>query len=136
MTNSNTSLDLFSDADVIAGYSRAEAIADGVLIDLTRLAKEYGILFPVAMTAAAHRVVVALSPMAERMGNDEEGRAWDVLTMLKCRIRDAKQGEDRLLFSVACITGNEHPSQIELKAVCGPGDDARPVITILLPDED
>ena len=28
------------------------------------------------------------------------------------------------------------PPLVRLKALCGPGDDAEPVITVLLPDED
>jgi hypothetical protein len=28
------------------------------------------------------------------------------------------------------------PVPIDLKAICGPGDDGEPVLTVLLPDED
>ncbi|MEW6586644.1 MAG: DUF6573 family protein, partial [Nitrospirota bacterium] len=40
----------FAGFEVIDTYSRAEAIADGVLVDVTDTAREAGILFPVAVT--------------------------------------------------------------------------------------
>ena len=42
----------WDDAEVISSYSRAQAIEDGVLVDVSTVAKEAGIKFPVAMTAA------------------------------------------------------------------------------------
>jgi hypothetical protein len=34
------------------------------------------------------------------------------------------------------VTDRIQPSLVTLKAICGPGDDGTPVITILLPQED
>ena len=45
--------------EVIYAYTRAEAIADGVLIDVTETAKEVGFRLPVALTAAAWADCVA-----------------------------------------------------------------------------
>jgi hypothetical protein len=39
---------MFEDSELIHSYSRAQAIADGVLIDVSETAKEVGIVFPVA----------------------------------------------------------------------------------------
>jgi hypothetical protein len=39
-------------ADVIDAYSRAQALADGVLADVSPVAREAGIIFPVALTRA------------------------------------------------------------------------------------
>ena len=36
--------------EVIFTYTRAQAIEDGVLVDVTKEAKEYGFRFPVAVT--------------------------------------------------------------------------------------
>jgi hypothetical protein len=38
---------------LIAAYTREQAIEDGTLVDVSKLAKEAGFRFPVAMTAAA-----------------------------------------------------------------------------------
>ena len=40
-------------ADLIHSYSRAEAIADGVLVDVTKPASEAGFKVPVTITRAA-----------------------------------------------------------------------------------
>lgn len=37
---------------VIHSYSRAQAIEDGVLVDVSSMAKEAGFIWPVAVTAA------------------------------------------------------------------------------------
>src|SRR5262249_13138019 len=42
---------LFEEADLIHAYTRRQALADGVLIDVTTTAKEVGCCFPVAVTA-------------------------------------------------------------------------------------
>jgi hypothetical protein len=44
---------MYNNAELIHSYSRRQAIADGVLIDVTPTAREAGIKFPVALTAAA-----------------------------------------------------------------------------------
>ena len=46
---------LFSDADLIHSYSRAQAIEDGVLVDVSETAREAGFTVPVAITRAAWR---------------------------------------------------------------------------------
>ena len=43
---------MFEKADLIHSYTRAEAIADGVLIDVSATAREAGFKYPVALTAA------------------------------------------------------------------------------------
>lgn len=44
---------MFTDADIISRYTRAEAIEDGELIDVTETAREAGFTVPVARTRAA-----------------------------------------------------------------------------------
>ncbi|MGW9402311.1 DUF6573 family protein, partial [Streptomyces sp. NPDC055642] len=59
-------------------YTRAQALADGVLVDAGPLAQEAGFRWPVALTQAAHAEAVAWNPEHEA-GQDETGRLWDVL---------------------------------------------------------
>jgi hypothetical protein len=42
-----------TDPDLISAYSRSEALADGLLVDVTETAREAGFLYPVALTRAA-----------------------------------------------------------------------------------
>ena len=120
--------------EVISVYSRAQALEDGMLVDCSALAREAGIRFPIALTRAAWDLCVALSPAAERACNDETGRLWDVVWMLSCAIRSGGGGTE-VAFEIRCVTTSARPSLVRLKALCGPGDDAEPVVTIMLPGE-
>lgn len=114
-------------------YSRKQALEDGVLLDASSLAKEAGFLFPVALTSAAWGTCVDVPQDCE--GQDEAGRLWDVLWMLKYAIKQ-RPSENPLRFSVIVQTSSRYTQQVELKSMCGPGDNAEPVITVMLPDED
>lgn len=119
--------------DFIRVYRRAQAIADGVLIDITKTANEAGILCPVAMTSAAWgRCVAVPSGVA---GQDEQGRLWGVLKMLFNTVRAGKGGQDTR-FSMLVKNGEESPQPVLLKALIGYGDHGEHVVTIMLPNED
>jgi hypothetical protein len=121
--------------DVVIRYTRAQAIKDGVLMDVTETAREMGIKIPVAMTHAAWARYVLLTPAAQQAGNDERGRLWDVLWMFRWAVQRAPESSE-IVFSLYVVTDFVQPSLVELKAVCGSGDNAEPVLTIMLPSED
>lgn len=52
---------IFGATDVIHGYSRTQAIEDGVLIDVSTAAREAGIKYPCAVTRAVWHTLVAWS---------------------------------------------------------------------------
>lgn len=129
---------LFEDAEVIHTYSRTQAIADGVLVDLMqgelgKAVREAGFRFPIAATARVFSECIDLTPAAKRACNDVQGRLWDVLTMLKPA---AKRGGQVITFQVYVVRERKRPTLTTLKAVIGPGDNAEPVITIMFPEED
>ena len=109
--------------DLIYAYSRAEALADGVLIDVSERAKRAGIKYP---TACTHGVWALIGTVPESCSVDESVRLAAVLTALLAAIRQAR-GTDRVEF---------HALGAALWAQCGPGDTAAPVITIMLEGED
>jgi hypothetical protein len=127
---------MFENADLIHQYTRADAIRDGVLIDVSETAREAGIRWPVALTAAVWAKCVAVPPGV--VCQDESGRLWDVLTMLRCAIRGCNGGARELRFGVHVRNDNRErtPPLVRLKAVCGPGDDGAPVLTVMLPQVD
>jgi hypothetical protein len=53
---------MFDNADLIHRYSRADAIRDGVLIDVSAAARDAGFLYPVSLTAAAWSWCVEVPP--------------------------------------------------------------------------
>jgi hypothetical protein len=120
--------------EVINAYSRAQAIDDGVLVDVTQSARETGFRHPVAITRAAWDTCVTMSPAAERAGCDERGRLHDLLWVLFCTIR-RNHGGPELAFDVLCVTTSVRPLRVPLRAVVGPGDQGEPVITVLLVGE-
>ena len=78
---------------------------------------------------------MALSDVARDAGNDERGRLHDILWMFRCAAVRAPKDASELLFELLVVTVPD-PTLVTLKAICGPGDDLRPVITILLPEQD
>jgi hypothetical protein len=123
------------DADYIHRYSRADAIRDGVLIDVSATAREAGIRYPVALTAAAWARCVTVPPGVACQ--DEAGRLWDVIWLLRCSLQRGSDGPE-LGFAVQVRNDNREgtPPLVRLKALCGPGDQGEPVITVMMPDED
>lgn len=119
--------------NLIYRYSRADAIRDGVLIDVTEAAKEAGLRYPTAITRAVweHYVRVPEGVTAQ----DERGRLWDVVFMLRFAITRAPEG-DVLLYTVFVRNDDTAPKAVKLKAICHPGDEGEPVVTVMLPDED
>ena len=118
--------------DVIYRYTRAQAIADGVLVDLTEWARETNFVIPVACTRAVWDGYVVPPPGTAEYGQSERGRAHDLLWMCYVAIRQ-RGGADHLMFEVIFINRRRQQETVTLKAVCGPGDEGTPVLTIMLP---
>jgi hypothetical protein len=121
---------------VIYSYTRAQAIADGVQIDVTKTAQEAGIKFPVFLTRGVFETYVAVPEGVT--GQDEAGRLWDVVWMLRFGIIRARPGVQRIPVAFYVRNDNRAPRLVKLIATCGPldMDDPQPAITITMPDED
>ncbi len=107
----------------IYSYTRADALRDGVLVDLSERAKRAGIKYPTACTAG---VWALIGTMPESCTAEESVRLAAVLAALLAAIRQAR-GTDRVTFQVLGAA---------LWAQCGPGDTAAPCITIMREGED
>jgi len=131
-----TSKGFWDDAEVISSYTRAQALEDGVLVDVSEIAKQAGIKFPVALTSTVWGQYVEVPEGVSCQ--DETGRLWDILWMFRCTA--ARFTGDTLLFKLNVRNHNrerlDSRDLVTLKAVCGPGATPEPVITIMLPDED
>jgi hypothetical protein len=121
---------------IVYTYTRAHAVADGFQVDVTKTAQEAGIRFPVFLTRAVYDAYVTVPP--DVAGQDEAGRLWDVLTLLRHAIRQSQPGQTRLPFALYVRNDNRRPRLIKLVATCGAldFDDPRPALTIAMPDED
>ena len=130
------------DWPVIHAYTRAEALADGVLVDVTATAKEAGFKVPTAVTAAVFDECIEWTEKDARQSRtyqDQAGRLWDVLYLAAVKARSLRaRRQNQLLYELRVVPrpGHDHPRLRILKLVIGPGDDAEPVATIMLPNED
>ena len=143
----------------ISVYTRAQAISDGTLVDLTTATDDHGVnlcqnagfLLPVAITRAAWAETVECGGEWKSEGDGDvlhlpggqsvTGRLWDLLWMLRYAIKSTSRKSlepvDRVHFSVRVDThGNGRHKTVRLWSLCGPGDDAKPVITVMLEGED
>ena len=118
--------------EVIYSYTRAQAIDDGVLIDVSETAREAGFKYPVAVTAGVWGLI---EPQDKTAGQSEDGRLWDTLWMLLVAIKTGRSAEDLTRFKVIYKMSGRN-QLTDLKAQCHGGDNGEPVITIMLPDED
>ena len=126
---------------VLSTYTRAQAIADGVLIDVTETAREAGFSIPVAVTRAVWTRLVAL-PKGCRGFQDEAGRLWDLVWMAR---HHALANRDRDRFRMCVLVrdirrdlrdSNRPPRKHFPIVAIGAGDDGSAVITILFPEDD
>lgn len=124
--------------DLIYSYSRADAIADGVLIPVSsELCTDAGIKFPVCVTETIWNGYIEPYYLPQLPGQSVEGRLWDLLWMFHLAVKAGNGTGDRIRYQVYFLTQvSEEPELIDLIAVCGPGDMGEPVITIMLPGED
>jgi hypothetical protein len=115
---------------IIFSYSRKQAIEDGVLVDVTELARMEGLRLHTAMTATLYgeavRQPAGAKPPEGVKVNPETAIRW-LLKRLHLEIKRLPPGEDRVYFTMG---------EISLWALCGPGDEGEPVLTVMLAGED
>ena len=123
------------DWPIIFSYTRAQAIADGVLIDVTAQAAEAGFKVHTVVTDHLYNSYVVPPAGLEGEGQSVEGRLHDLLfrTLLAAKaIRDS----DRVEFDVLFLMAPGRWDTAHVVAVIGPGDQGEPVMTIMLPEDD
>jgi hypothetical protein len=117
---------------VIPVLSRAQAIAAGVLIDASPLAREIGFKDDVALT---HRVY---ADCVGGYGDDDENT--QLLYVLVPAIRALRAQSHRrlreIVFTARRVSPDQRECSIDLKIIAGPGDHGETVLTILSVDED
>ena len=139
---------LFTEADLIHVYTRADAIRDGVLVELEpELCHEAGFRCPVDVTASVWGII---EPNEQERGDGQDltGRTWDVLNLARFTLRRAtpfETYEPPIAVRFPCAFWMKRPEYragrrgqvtLTLKAVLGADFDGSPCITVMLPDED
>ena len=125
----------------ISTYSRAQAIADGILVDVSDTAREAGFSIPVAVTRTVWTRLVAL-PDGYRGFQDERGRLWDILWMARhYALRASDRDRVRMCVLVRDIRkdlrdSNRAPRKHFPIVAIGAGDTGEPAITLMFPEDD
>ncbi len=130
---------------VIHAYTRAQALDEGMLVDVSGTAREAGFVWPVAVTAEVWRLIEQVPD--DCSWESPEGRLWDVLNMLRAALKAAQRRgpsgrpDDFLVADSGVETHFRlilhhdetlvNEGLIVFKALAGPGDDGEPVLTIL-----
>jgi hypothetical protein len=125
-TGDNVEGGFWDGAEYISVYTRAQAIDDGVLVDVSAEAGETGFKVPVALT----RALFAKIDPPKRSHQDFRGRLHDVLWMLYAAI---KRTDFDTVIHYRVKLGRE---LVTIKAISGPGDEGEHVLTLMLPEED
>jgi hypothetical protein len=124
--------------EIIFGYSRADALRDGNLIDLTRVAKMLGFRWPLAITDRLLSEVLgdlpadSISPVTATQEPSAEQKTNWFLAHVKIKallIQTREVISQTQSASLDQITFNFEA--IEVIAHIGPGDTAEPVFTLM-----
>lgn len=133
---------MFNKDDIIFSYTRAQAIADGVLYAVPDgIRKEAGFRVPVALSERAYRDCVEWTEAdteRHQVAQDHEGRLWDVLAMARFAAI-GKPASSRIEFDLLRVPrqGSGHTARrVRLVSMIHEGDAGEPVITIMFPDDD
>ena len=119
MSNQDNSTESPFFGEVVYSYSRAQALADGVLIDVTDTAREAGFRWPVALTGGVWMDCVAWSEIdsAKQTPQDESGRLWDVVFMAAYAVRTQTGGGAELLYDLARVPRDGEARQAVVSVV-------------------
>src|SRR5271157_2274669 len=110
-----------SDEYIIYSYSRKQAIEDGVLIDVSERAKQFGVKYPLAITDTLWTRFIT-NPYYQV---NEAGKLSDVLMMFVWAAR--KIAGNEVHFKVLFATETGHNEEVGLWAFIGIGDTPEPV---------
>jgi len=130
-------LDASPFGEPIHAYSRAQALADGVLVDVTRQASTAemrgGFVVPVALTATLWAAIEAIPDGLAGIA-DARGRLHDVLWMARVaaqRFRGLPGGT----FAVHLPSRGTRQRVKTLRVEIGPDDSGTPCVTIGFPED-
>jgi len=124
-----------SDFEAVSIYLRASALSDGVLVDVSPLAKEAGFKWPVAVTDHLYHGYIVPALDLASVGQSISGRLWDVFSVLRAAISTGKDLSSLNITVCFLMSPNASLEPVEILAVAGPGDSGEPVITIMLPED-
>ena len=122
--------------NLIYSYTRAQAIEDGVLIDVTEAARGVGFKVHTVVTATLFHGYLEPPTGLEGEGQSTAGRLHDLLFLVLCAARKNHAGADRAAVRAAFLMKPGRTETVDVIAHIGPGDQGEPVLTLMLPEDD
>ncbi len=126
--------------DVTYSYTRAQALEDGYLVDVSEMAREAGFKLNTVLTRTVWDGCVEWNDDDNKRQTyqDQDERLWDVLFMASNSARMNPNSSQILyqLYRVPRGGRGKRAKLVTLKLHIGPGDQGEPVITIMMPNED
>lgn len=116
-------------------HTRHEALENGELIDVSNVALDAGIEYHTAVTRAVWDEYIVPLPAARAVGQGEARRVWDVLYMYAHQRRQSKDTGEFLHIRVPFMMEQQDSQVVTLKVRLGLGDNAEPVLTVMMPNE-
>ncbi|HGO6074588.1 TPA: DUF6573 family protein [Burkholderia cepacia] len=126
----------FDGRHAVSKYKRAQALEDGVLVEVPlEIAELSAFKWPIALTAGAWAACVDWP--ADDKTDNEPDRVFEVLKDAWMAVRRMDRASASAHFSTTRrIPRQALPSDVPLTVYVGPGDDGEPVITIALRSEE
>lgn len=122
------------------GYSgsRADAIANGELVDVTKVGQQVGFKWPLAMTKVAWENLVAWTDKdSERqVFQSERARLFTVLNECADTVRMRGPKSDRMRFRFGRVPRDgksKRAHEVVVQLLAHPGDAGEPTLTIRIP---
>lgn len=117
-------------------YTRAQALADGVLKNASCFATRVGFKHHLAMTSAVWDDCVRWNKDIELVEQSDTQRLWDLLRAAHKEF-SCSSNKSHLSFKLLRVPpGGNCLSLVDLILHVGPGDDGESAITIMKPGED
>ena len=133
----------WDDAEIISVYTRADAIRDGELVDVSAIASMRGFLMPLAMTRKVWDTIVEWMPEDTKRAGHMLNTTDRLIYALDCvRLAISTHNRSGQNGQIVTVTleyiprGETAPTTATVNVDVGPGDDLEPVLTIMYPDED
>lgn len=121
----------------VSVYTRADALRDGVLVDVSSQAREHRVYLPTACTQALWADLADI-PASKQGWESTEGRLHDLLGLFVLAAAGAQQVGRELPnpFLFRSVLHRGRRSVYWVQAHVGPGDHGEPVLTLMQPGED
>jgi len=120
---------------IISCYTRKQALEDGVLVDITTTAFNRGFCLPSAITQTLISRFIEPNETLKKMGQNFDDRLNDLLVLTYASALKNRNSR-RIYFNGMFLNESGGYDRPKIVADISPGDDGKPVLTIMLPEDD